>query len=634
MNTLRVSCFIALLSLAFSGFGQTGAWSFVTPTNTCTARHECSFGQVGDKFYLLGGRGIKPVEAYDLGTNTWTALGNTPEQIHHFQATEFYGLMYIVGAFRGNFPSETGIPFVYIYDPLSDTWFNGPSIPTARVRGSTGLVLYNDKFYVVAGIIDGHRSGWVPWLDEFDPATNTWTVLPDAPRPRDHFAAVVVDDKLVCAGGRRSGDGTGFLATFQAVVPETDVYDFSTGTWSTLPSPLGNIPTGRAGCSAVALDGEVVVIGGESASQSTAHKQTEALDLNTGTWRTLADLNTGRHGSQAILNNGGIYMVAGSGNRGGSPELNSLEVFFPGAPTTPTGVALLAGVPAAGSFAVPPTLAGAADTFALPLEHASGNQAILVHDLLFSGDSALSLLSDFTYPLALAPGKNLPLSLRFAPDAQGPYSGELRVVYGANFDTLAIAVNGVSPVPCNALLAPSGQSVSFTATKVRFTWNEVSDAVRCEIQGRQVGATSFARSQFGVPPHQRDIPRAFFTPGTDYEWRVRCACNLSPLEVTPYSSLQTFSVPLSREGITQEGAWVLYPSPVRTQLHLRVPHPADQLELQWLDVLGRSWGRLTLGSVQAGEEIRLERPVQSPAGQYFVRMTSATEVHTWPVLVE
>jgi len=53
----------------------------------------------------------------------------------------------------------------------------------------------------------------------------------------------------------------------------------------------------------------------------------EALDVETGEWTDLPSLNQGRHGTQAIVYNGKIYIAAGSGNRGGGPELTSMEVF-------------------------------------------------------------------------------------------------------------------------------------------------------------------------------------------------------------------------------------------------------------------------------------------------------------------
>src|SRR5690606_8055534 len=120
------------------------------------------------------------------------------------------------------------------------------------------------KIYLINGIINGHTSGWVNWLDEYDPYSNTWKKLPNSPVARDHFQAAVMGDRLYVAGGRRSGSAeTGFSGT----VKQTDVYDFNTRKWEV----LADIPTPRAGTSAVNFKNKYIVIGGESDTQEVAH---------------------------------------------------------------------------------------------------------------------------------------------------------------------------------------------------------------------------------------------------------------------------------------------------------------------------------------------------------------------------
>jgi N-acetylneuraminic acid mutarotase len=63
-------------------------------------------------------------------------------------------------------------------------------------------------------------------------------------------------------------------------------------------------------------------------AQQEAHNDVDAYNLQSMKWRKLSSLNTGRHGSQAIVYKNCIYIVAGSGSRGGKPELSSLEKFM------------------------------------------------------------------------------------------------------------------------------------------------------------------------------------------------------------------------------------------------------------------------------------------------------------------
>lgn len=300
---------------------QTGQWQTINSSNAPTARHECSYVRAGDKFYLVGGRGTKPVQAYDPLTNTWLTETNPPMQMHHFQAVEYGGKIYVAGAFTGNCCHETPVANIYIYDPATKAWSAGPLIPQSRRRGAAGCVLHNNKIYLVCGIVDGHSSGWVPWLDVFDLQTNTWTQLADAPRPRDHFHATVVNGKIYAIGGRRTGFNGNLFAYTTA---EVDVYDIATNTWTALPSSK-NIPTQRAACATAVLGDEILVIGGESAQ--VAHAQTEAFHVLNQSWRTLAPMNQSRHATSAVVHNNEVFIACGAGTRGGSMELNSQEKF-------------------------------------------------------------------------------------------------------------------------------------------------------------------------------------------------------------------------------------------------------------------------------------------------------------------
>jgi hypothetical protein len=325
---------ITLLSIFFTiwilfsesiSFAQlsTGTWAGeVYESGEPERRHENGFIEIGDKFYLLGSRGNRRVDIYDPATKIWTRGANPPIPLHHFQAVSYDNKVYVMGAFTGDYPTETPVPNVYIYDPAANQWTQGPEIPAERRRGSAGVVNQNNKLYMVAGAINGHTDGHVTWLDEYDPANGTWTQLPDAPRARDHFAASISNNKIYVAGGRRSS----YPNTFGLTVPEVDIYDFTTQTWTTHDK---NLPTQRGGTTTATLAGHVIVIGGESTSQMEAHSEVEALNVSSGDWTTLNPLTQGRHGTQAIVYNDKIFVVAGSSSRGGSwaTELTHMESF-------------------------------------------------------------------------------------------------------------------------------------------------------------------------------------------------------------------------------------------------------------------------------------------------------------------
>ncbi len=295
-------------------------WESVEPRGEPLARHECAFVEAAGKLYLIGGRGEKPVNVYDPATNRWSDAAAPPIEIHHFQPVVVRGKIYVMGALTGKYPHETPIENVLIFDPRANTWSEGPAIPPERRRGAAGAVAHKGKIYLVAGILDGHWDGHVPWLDSFDPKRGVWERLADAPRPRDHFQAVVIGRKMYVAGGRLSSAKTG--ETFKLSVGEVDVFDFRTGAWSTADQ---KIPTERAGSFSVAWKGRMLVLGGESGTQKQAHAEVETFDPKTGRWQPLAPLQQGRHGTGVARAKGRLWVAAGSGNRGGGPELTTLE---------------------------------------------------------------------------------------------------------------------------------------------------------------------------------------------------------------------------------------------------------------------------------------------------------------------
>ncbi|TYA74693.1 Kelch repeat-containing protein [Seonamhaeicola marinus] len=288
-----------------------------------TARHECSFVQAGDRFYMFGGReSAQKLDIYDYENNSWSsAKSRAPKQFNHFQATFHKGFIWVIGAFKTNkFPREIPADNIWLYHPPTDAWIQGPEIPEDRRRGGAGLVVYKDKFYLVGGNTIGHDGGYVNWFDEYDPVNNTWTVLEDASQARDHFSAAIIDNKLYAVGGRHSGGKGGVFAPLIGIV---DVYNFDTQKWSTLKQDL---PTPRAAPGVAVFGRQLLVMGGEGEKHGPAYKIVEAYNPETGQWTNKASMHYPRHGTQAILSGKGVYIAAGSPTRGGGRQHN-MEVY-------------------------------------------------------------------------------------------------------------------------------------------------------------------------------------------------------------------------------------------------------------------------------------------------------------------
>jgi N-acetylneuraminic acid mutarotase len=150
------------------------------------------------------------------------------------------GRLYVVGG------TGPGAEKVLIYDPATDKWRTGASLPSAR--RALAAATDGKRIYAVGGVkSDGGVSSA---FDVYDPAANAWTSLPPLPGARGALTAGVIDNRLHVAGG----------ATWRPLktYASHDVFDLTTKSWSKA-APL---PTARQGLASGVAAGRWWVIGG------------------------------------------------------------------------------------------------------------------------------------------------------------------------------------------------------------------------------------------------------------------------------------------------------------------------------------------------------------------------------------
>ncbi len=299
------------------------SWTTLETTGEMDPREEGAFMACKGKFYLMGGLGMKPVNIFDPETGVWTRGAVPPVEMHHFQAVRNGEEIYVLGAFTGTYPKVSPLDHVYIYNTVKDQWRKGDPIPEGRLRGSAGVVAYRGMIYMICGTEDLNKGIYTNWVDRYDPKTGKWKKMADAPRTRDHFHAGIINGKIYAAGGRNT-----FLHSMELkdqTIAEVDVYEIETGKWKTLP-PSQNLPTQRAGCTTVSIMDHLLVIGGESNAQEDAYGIVEAFDVERGEWEHWGSLKTGRHGTQAFMCVGTVFVASGSALRDGGNDLASIEM--------------------------------------------------------------------------------------------------------------------------------------------------------------------------------------------------------------------------------------------------------------------------------------------------------------------
>ena len=180
-----------------------------------------------DRLYVIGGATPGPkdtavplpglhwslgtVEAYDPATNTWHQRSAMPTPRNHATAGLVNGKIYVIGGRVGaaGITAASNTNVVEEYDPGTDSWGGVRArMPTARSAMASGV--YGGRIYVTGGEFqDSQMMATFRALEAYDPASNTWSVLPSMPVARHGLAGAVVGNRLHMVSGDVQSAGTG-----------------------------------------------------------------------------------------------------------------------------------------------------------------------------------------------------------------------------------------------------------------------------------------------------------------------------------------------------------------------------------------------------------------------------------------
>ena len=294
-----LSILVLALGLASVSLAAEGTWA--TRADMPTRRWELGTCVVDGKIYAIGGasgygtKALRTVEAYDPATDTWTTKSEMPTARQAVSTSVVNGKIYAIG---GGTSSNTGaetFSTVEEYDPATDTWTTKSEMPTARGWHSAGVV--DGKIYVIGG----SPSLWftpVFTMEVYEPATDSWTQMGDVPCAMSTSFASVVDGKIYTFGG-------------YVCSRRVDEYDPVTDTWT----QKADMPTYRVALFGSVLDGKIYAIGGhQGVSPYPSLDTVEVYDPATDTWTTGPDMPTGRWGPSTSVVDGKIYAIGGLDN--------------------------------------------------------------------------------------------------------------------------------------------------------------------------------------------------------------------------------------------------------------------------------------------------------------------------------
>lgn len=315
--------FLALaLALLMAPAGAAPAtWTSVTWSSTFAQQYRNSEAQglaLGGRLYSFGGfDALKScctptARAYRMDPATgWTALAPMPAEngtgfggVTHAGMASDGTYIYWAGGYSADATGTRqiyGTKEVWRYDPATNSYSRMPDLPLTRAAGQ---LAYLDGELHYFGGTNLARTADVGehWALELSNAAAGWVPRAPLPNPRHHMGAAVLDGKIYAVGGQHGHDAQ--------LTTQNDVhaYDPVTDAWAQradLPKSLGHISSAT-----FAMDGRVVVLGGETAN-GVYTADTYAYDPATNAWTALTPLPSPRHSGVANAIDGVMYYATG-----------------------------------------------------------------------------------------------------------------------------------------------------------------------------------------------------------------------------------------------------------------------------------------------------------------------------------
>jgi N-acetylneuraminic acid mutarotase len=238
---------------------------WVPESSMPTARDQFTGGVIGGKIYVFGGNGnpdginLKSTEMFDPSTHLWTYKSsnenNGGQGVEELTGAVLNDKLYVFGAEGGGTPYGV-FNFVQEYDPATDTWTSKSPKPTV-VSGATAAVYDGEIFLFGGGYSNTETTTRIYYdvVEAYNPASNTWRIVTNMPYKLGHMAVSIIGKKAYLIGGYDRDTGN----LQQNVI----AYDFVSNQWIT--EGLGELSAPRLyfyASSAPIVDGKIYLVGG------------------------------------------------------------------------------------------------------------------------------------------------------------------------------------------------------------------------------------------------------------------------------------------------------------------------------------------------------------------------------------
>jgi hypothetical protein len=154
------------------------------------------------RIVIVGGEGVgRDLLSYDIRTGAWSSFpGDARVPVDHIRAVVFENEIWWMGGRSGEGPGSSTSNSVLIWNPVSQTWREGPSMTYARSGFAAGVV--KGQIVVAGGErIDIAPPQLIATAEVYAPGAAEWAAAPVPPIVVHGASGAVVDDRFVLTAG-------------------------------------------------------------------------------------------------------------------------------------------------------------------------------------------------------------------------------------------------------------------------------------------------------------------------------------------------------------------------------------------------------------------------------------------------
>ena len=299
------------------GFTPPPVWREFARTDL--PRYESGRIAIGNTVYLLGGfwtldpypkpKATARVDALDVTRGTWQRMKDMPVALTHAPPAAVDGTVWLAGGFEGDHPGPATAR-VWRWEPDTDTWTPGPSLPAPR--GGGALVAMGSTLHYFGGF---HPDRSTNSADHWQLTIGDTAWQPRAPllNPRGHLIGIALDGWIYAISGNFGHDPVPMDVTF------AERYSPAADRWETITRPP--FPVSHNEASTFVHDGRLLTVAGRANSEGRGD-QDDLLSFNptSGLWSHLGRIPEPLLGAAAFAV--GNSVVVGLGTLSGNDPVN------------------------------------------------------------------------------------------------------------------------------------------------------------------------------------------------------------------------------------------------------------------------------------------------------------------------